>query len=291
MPLVYAVWRLGCQNGNPGAAGSDMNGELAQNIALIAHGNVFLSGLGSLEELTVTNSTFQYVYAVEFVRIATRLIFRRQETVIAAGTADWFQQLKREGVNRLSLFVGRPFPGKLLPHVSVAFARRQCWGILAGGEKKAQLWSSSWQCEQPGTRKPWKVTYAANRRSRRGLRRAPDLVRRSAELAERLREIKTFAETQGLRDWAEWFERALLRLGDPSAAIRYHPDLLPTCGYSPLAREVVAAAVEAWVFGGMGSWNDLSIPAAKHLTYQRLSARLYDAVLLAIQDGVNSFAP
>jgi hypothetical protein len=231
------------------------------------------------------------VHAVEFVRITTRLIFRRQETVVAAATRDWFQELKREGVNRLSLFLGKPLPGKLLPHIRVAFVGQHGWGILAGGEKKEQLWSSSWQCAQPGTRKPWKVTYAANRRSRRGLRRAPDLVGRSAELREALRGIKAFAEAQGLQDWAEWFERAVLRLDDPSAAIRYHPDLLPPCGYSPVARQLVAAAVEAWVFGAMGSWNDLSIPTAKHLTYRRLTARLYDAVLLALQDGANSFSP
>jgi hypothetical protein len=44
---------------------------------------------------------------------------------------------------------------------------------------------------------------------------------------------------------------------------------------------------------GFGSQSSatLNIPAAKHLTYRRLTARLYDAVLLALQDGANSFAP
>jgi hypothetical protein len=53
-----------------------MNAELAQRIALVAHGNAFLSGLiDRPPNLLTGNSAFQYVRSVEF-RMSGRSIHR-----------------------------------------------------------------------------------------------------------------------------------------------------------------------------------------------------------------------
>jgi hypothetical protein len=47
-------------------------------------------------------------------------------------------------------------------------------------------------------------------------------------------------------------------------------------------------ASQAWVFGGMGSWNDLGFPdAADNDRYRAVTAGLYDAVLGAIAAAAN----
>src|SRR5688500_8378529 len=53
-----------------------MRGELAELIALVAHGNAFLYGLLPPMELTKSSSTFQYVESVRFVRRPRRWIAR-----------------------------------------------------------------------------------------------------------------------------------------------------------------------------------------------------------------------
>ena len=48
-------------------------------------------------------------------------------------------------------------------------------------------------------------------------------------------------------------------------------------------------ATRAWVFGGMGSWNDLVFAArTEEDEYNRLSAKLYLAVLGAFVAAVNA---
>jgi hypothetical protein len=60
--------------------------------------------------------------------------------------------------------------------------------------------------------------------------------------------------------------------------------------FGPLAaRQLVAAATRAWVFGGMGSWNDVwfANPALVQ-RYKALTPALFEAVLSAIVDGANA---
>ncbi|GAB3914442.1 hypothetical protein GCM10011575_44990 [Microlunatus endophyticus] len=54
----------------------------------------------------------------------------------------------------------------------------------------------------------------------------------------------------------------------------------------------MAAGSRAWVFGGMGSWNDLGFPdEGVEQDYEQLSSTLFAAVLTAITTATNSAAP
>jgi len=45
----------------------------------------------------------------------------------------------------------------------------------------------------------------------------------------------------------------------------------------------------AWVFGGMGSWNDIGFQDEKdRQLYEDLSDKLYDLVIAALVAGINS---
>jgi hypothetical protein len=48
------------------------------------------------------------------------------------------------------------------------------------------------------------------------------------------------------------------------------------------------AAQYAWVFGGMGSWNDGGVPKGLEVEYERVSTQLYDALNEAIAKAVSS---
>jgi hypothetical protein len=87
-----------------------------------------------------------------------------------------------------------------------------------------------------------------------------------------------------MESWPAWFEGALE--GGPD--IPYHPDLLPA-GYTSEARQLAAMAVKAWVFGGMGSWNDVYFDDRQVAAeYAAISQNLYGALLRALLASVNS---
>jgi len=67
----------------------------------------------------------------------------------------------------------------------------------------------------------------------------------------------------------------------------YHTDMLPA-PYTPQSRHLSPAAAQAWVFGGMGSWNDIGfVNGAVQSEYRELSGPLYAATLQALPADAN----
>ena len=56
------------------------------------------------------------------------------------------------------------------------------------------------------------------------------------------------------------------------------------------ARQLLAAVHWSWVFGGMGSWNDLLFEGEDQKTYDRISERLFQAVNAAIEQAASDAA-
>ena len=87
-----------------------------------------------------------------------------------------------------------------------------------------------------------------------------------------------------METWPAWFERALA----DDAEVPYYRDLLPA-GYTSEARLLAAMAVKAWVFGGMGSWNDVYFGDQEAAAeYAAISRNLYSTLLRALVASVNS---
>lgn len=54
--------------------------------------------------------------------------------------------------------------------------------------------------------------------------------------------------------------------------------------------QYLTAAEKAWVFGGMGSWNDMAdLGDLDNAEYDRLSLELYREIMYAITFSVNEF--
>ena len=188
----------------------------------------------------------------------------------------------------------RPRPQSLLtlpPHVGVAFAGYSDWWIYIEGERTQQRWSGRLSIEKASEKleKPiWIAQYLGRKSSR--LSERPSVEAARGELLKALQDILPVAET--IRAYEDWFRYALSQLdsGDPKP--KFHADMLPPVGYSVGARQLAFAASSSWVFGGMGSWNECDAwPRAARDLRSRTTSRLYNAVMRALVDSVNSFDP
>lgn len=70
----------------------------------------------------------------------------------------------------------------------------------------------------------------------------------------------------------------------------YHRDLAPEGILGTESLAVLDACQHASVFGGMGSWNDLSFDGADAEAYERVSERLFRALNRAIAAAANESA-
>jgi len=91
---------------------------------------------------------------------------------------------------------------------------------------------------------------------------------------------------QDLSTWVGVFEEALALGQDEEAEIPYHPDLLPP-GTDSSRRRLLAAASQAYVFGGMASWNDTWFDGEHGTAYDQVTRSLYASVLTAVEAATN----
>jgi len=262
-----------------------VHGELAQLIAIAAHGSAWLAGRtgAAPPELEGASSTFQYVRGVRF-ELAGSLL---KSSIISDDVADWFAGVRRRGITRLWLAI--PGSGGV-DRKLLAFTGTTAWYLVGTTRKnQGEVWRAAWTVgdgDDPDHR-IWDVDY----RGRRMFEAAPP-PSNMADAAERLKAALTraaaFATDQGIDEWAALFDAAL-KLGDaPDPVPPYHPDMFPPTAYGRPARRLLAMATRSDVFGGMGSWNDLGFePGGATLEYEEISAELYATVAAAFMAAVN----
>jgi hypothetical protein len=265
-----------------------MNGELASLIALCLYGNDWLaSDAVSAPALETENSTFKYVKKLDVIGSARGLF--RHPAWKSDGTAAWLRYLRKTGARRLTLITtGTAADSDLDDHIAVSFVNGGRWAIASDGPDP-RVWRSEWsiQDRDDPNRRIWAVQIIAQSH-RNPMVPAVNLASARTDLNDALRHIHGFAERNDLSQWAEWFTKALGLLESPEPVVPYNPDLAPAV--LPIeSRQILAAAVQSWVFGGMGSWNDIGFEDNElQRSYADLTKHLYITVLAAIATVTNA---
>lgn len=293
-------------------------------LSLAAHGRVLLRGR-QLAALPAEVDMPPHVESMAFDHLFDDHGAIGRDTV-ARGAADWLRLLQRTGHTSLAAYCVPRAPASTgMPPVdsrangpapahpppadwqTAGFANGGCrWLIGASSPAGADYWESHWQllagpevseaseapdatdAPQVQTGATWALQFS---RVIRADARPPPVVlslpmARQA-LLQALVAARGFATAQALPGFAEVFGQAhglLLGHGEPPA------DTL--CG-APLpsdARRLAAAAQAAWVFGGMGSWNDQGFEGAAQASFEQVSAELYGCLCQALAAAANAAA-
>lgn len=266
-----------------------MQGTIAQIVALTIHGNAILQNFEKSQGLDfqTQNSTFKFCEWVRFAELDGR--------TYATDVEGWFEALRREG--------GRGVRMGYEPSAASTTPDRMLVGFVGGGGK--------WLIEvyQPNFRHHWESRWKVGDRERKDKRiwqvvyvRVPsskvyhqnqteNLAELKVELRKVLAEIAHFARSQDLGFFADAFESGVERLESrtPFEGLP-HNDLAPGDFLSLDASQLIGAAEAAWVFGGMGSWNDVYFDEAEKTNYNNLSEKLYQLLNRSIVAAANSCA-
>jgi hypothetical protein len=279
-----------------------VQGPIAQIVALTTYGNAFLTGArgADLSEFFPTNSTFIFCEHVRFVDLHPK-VGKLSEVPYAADPPTWLSQLKRDNTHGLRM-VYRPTDEqqlrerKVTDRMLVGFVGGGGrWLIEAIGDRGSDYWEGRWEVgdQERKDQRIWRVTYGRIATSQ-PFADLPtiDLITLSHELAANLKAIAKFARKHDLNGFADAFDAGLAQLSsDAPLASVYHKDLAPHHAVTLPAARLLGAAQAAWVFGGMGSWNDLGFEGDDQALYERLSEGLYRLLNGAIVAGANAGAP
>lgn len=266
-----------------------MTGTVAQQLSLVSYGNQFLQTGTLPADYYPANPAFKFCNAVDFLYVQDSAT-----TPAAPDPAAWFGLLRQQGCHRLWLGYQRPAPNELNTpaHLLAGFVGGGgSWVLEADYGQQSDYWAERWQVTRSNDpdQRIWHVSYGRTRHQQRPTRQQPALATATAELRQALLEISVFALRQRLTNWEDIFTNALRILDGQEPTPPFYDQLLAPGTLAPAARQLIFAASQAWVFGGMGSWNDLGFAdEATSQQYEALSAALYAKVLQALLSGSNA---
>jgi len=267
-----------------------MTGTLLQVITLIAYGNNYLQNREMPASFDSVNTAFQFCNKVDFNEIENQ-----KEKVIAATPTKWFECLKAEGCKHLRIYFEYPKDQSFAkPHMLAGFVGGGgTWLIEAIYDNYSNFWAARWEVTNRNApdRKIWTVNYRLVAKKLQTRNQQIDNQSIKNNLRQTLTEISDFALKNNQQYFGEVFIKAKNILDMTSPEENYYPkDLLPFGNYSPIAKQLLFSANVAWVFGGMGSWNDLGFKDKEsNDTYARLSEQLYSNIIEAIIAGINTY--
>ncbi|MCW4468556.1 hypothetical protein OGH69_06255 [Flavobacterium sp. MFBS3-15] len=272
-----------------------MTGTLAQIIALVSYGNAYLEKGEIGESFSDTNSTFTFCNKVDFRTFTKGFLSKTpKEEVVADNPEEWFAYMKQSGCRKLALYYqSSEDQGLAKDHQLAGFiGGGGTWYIEAVYDKYSNYWASRWEVTRKGAEdnRIWSVSYGmvSGKQATHDLLIDREITKE--KLGETLEDIAAFAKSRELGNWAAIFERATAALDSPvPGESYYHKDLFPEGHYDLLSQQLLSGAGSAWVFGGMGSWNDLGFDNDEdNHRYNALSGKLYSMINMSIVAGVNS---
>lgn len=261
-----------------------MNGEWALTICLATWGSLYLKSNGLDKRKIASSSAFQFISSLTFLRT-----YKESGQVFVADSAmEWFDALRQTKVSRLRMIDNGQRNTQAPDHQLVAFANGAPLSIVSDSVVRPEIWESSWNTGGPKD-KPWIVEYRGREIDHGQVPPTINAPAMKGELRNAVSAAIAFAKSEPLflGGWVEFFEKGITSLDseDPKTSI---PGILPEEGIDLANRQLIAAASQVWVFGGMGSWNDISFSdKATEREYQNVSASLFSAIKQALIVGVN----
>ena len=270
---------------------SAMNGPIAQIVALTCYGNAILAERQA-PQFFPANSTSQFCEYVKFVEITKSFFGKPSEKVVASTPDDWLASLRTKKVLGIRLHRTAQNDPKV--------ADRMLAGFVGGGgtwmmevcraDGRSEFWASRWEVgdQQAKDRRIWRVTYGLVTEAKTADIKQKPTPETTDAFRKSLRAIHVFAERENCEGFAKCFATALQALDDPKTDAGYHKDIAPPGHLDDGAMSLLKASMSAWVFGGMGSWNDMGFDGSKQKEYESVSESLFTVINEAILTAANS---
>lgn len=272
--------------------GMKMNGPIAQIVALACYGNTVLGGRET-KTFFPENSTCTFCDKVNFIVVEKSFLGKFKEKEVAKTPDEWFAYLKTHGVLGIRL----SHISKNDPNIS----DRMSAGFIGGGgtwamevilpKGRSRYWVARWEVwnQNAPNKRIWRVTYSQFSEVKTTEVKPADLADVTKELEKAIQEIHTFSEKHDCSGFTKWFADALDTIHSKGKNLYgYHKDLALPGILSDEANMILHACQKSWVFGGMGSWNDMGFDGEEQKEYERVSDQHFRVVNKAIIAGANA---
>lgn len=236
------------------------------------------------------NSTCQFCDRVAFMATTKSWLGKPRESVVADTPDDWFEYLARTKTLGLRILRRSQNDPHNSDRMSAGFVGGGGdWMLAARRANALDYWMARWEVwnQNAPNRRIWRVTYALVATAPVSQSDEADRDKAFAALEAALARIHEFSSGHNCGGFTECFGRARESLSQVRADNGYHKDLYPPGELSASSQALLDAAQSAWVFGGMGSWNDMGFDGEDGKEYEAASEQLFSALVAAICVAAN----
>lgn len=261
---------------------------ILRSLALVTVGNAALAGR-DVSGFYPGDSLFQYSASLDFMTPREKGPLAH----VASGPVDWFEKLKKRECRGLRLHNSPMKQNQKLGHID----ERLLVGMVGGGPRwlvetvypeRSELWEGFDRIgdQKAPDQKIWLSAYVLLGEAASAERADTDIVSASIDLRDALISIEDIARAMPGQRFAGVFADARATLDGQD--LPYPLDFLNFTFVAPDARRLLNATGKAWVFGAMGSWNDVVPDAALKQRYDSASQTLFAALQRAVLVVANS---
>jgi hypothetical protein len=255
---------------------------ILRSLALVAVGNAVLGGR-DITGFWPDDPMFRYTSSLDFLTPREGGPLKH----VASGPPSWFEKLAARGCTGLRLHNAPMQQNQKLGHIQ----EHVLVGLVGGGPRwliepvygdHSEVWEGFDRVgdQNAPDKKIWLSAYILIGEAEPTDPVDTDVAGASATLRDALISIETVARAMPGAPFADQFVagRRALDGHDSEPA----PDFVRFTQLTPEATRLLQAAGRAWVFGGMGSWNDIAPEAGLKPSYERASKSLFAALQRAV---------
>ncbi len=214
---------------------------------------------------------------------------------VADNPNDWVAYIKQNKATGIRL--------SRRPQDDPDISDRMSAGFVGGGgdwsleisltDKQIECWMARWSVwnQDAPENRIWRVDYGLVQKARRNSTNYREIEQVWIEFKQSLKEIHDFSRSYTQDSFTDCFSKALIAIDDPDADVGYHKDLFLKDQLSPKAVSIIKAAMSSWVYGGMGSWNDMGFEGEAQKEYERVSDQHFKLLNEAIECVASSTYP
>ena len=257
-------------------------------LALVAVGNAAIGGR-DVSTFFPADPLFRYSASLDFMTPRDQGALRR----VSDNPADWFGKLKSRRCSGLRLHNSPMQQSQKLGHIE----ERLLVGMVGGGPRwlieavypdHSEIWEGFDRIgdEKAADKKIWLSAYVLVGEAVLDEKIDTGIAAASLDLRDALHVIEGVARAIPGGPFADVFVAARETLQGKD--LPYPLEFLRYTQMKPEAVRLLKAAGRAWVFGAMGSWNDVGVDAAMKPRYEAASKALFSALQRAVLVAANS---
>jgi hypothetical protein len=255
---------------------------------MVAVGNAALAGR-DVSSFYPTDPIFRYSASLDFLSPRDAGALKH----VAHGSADWFAKLQKRSCRGLRLHNSPMQQNQKLGHID----DRLLVGMVGGGPRwlieavygdRSELWEGFDRIgdKNAADKKIWLSAYVLIGEAASADKIDTGIAAAARDVRDALLSIEAVARAIPGEPFAEAFIAARETLDGKE--LPYPLEFLRHTQMSSDAQRLIKATGRAWVFGAMGSWNDVGVDAAMKPRYRSASKALFDALTRAVLVVANS---